>query len=98
MILTGTLLGVSDRQREYNGERWTERVAHILDGMVTVQVTLQRGSDTRRAFDESKLPAEQSPVALEVYGRGAANKRVYLTGVRSLSESDVAEALGLLSV
>ena len=97
-ILTGQLLAVADRPREYNGERWTERTLHLLDGVHTTQVTLLRANNSGPGFDESKLPAEGEKVALEVWPRGAANKRVYYTAVRALSETDVAEALGLLSV
>lgn len=97
-ILTGTVLAVEDRPREYNGERWTERTLHLLDGVHTQQVTLLRANNGRPGFDEAMLPEKGATVALEVWLRGAANKRVYYTGVRVLSDADVAEALGLLSV
>lgn len=98
MILTGTLLAVSDRPREWQGDRWNERTLHLLDGVRTQEVTLQRGSADRPAFDESKLPESGlgNVVALEVYARGGGNKRVYYTATRAVSEHDVAEALGLL--
>lgn len=97
-ILTGTVLAVADNPREYNGERWTERVLHILDGVHSIPVTLLRANGGRPAFDESALPAKGETVALEVWPRGGGNKRVYFTAVRVLSESDVAEAVGLLGV
>lgn len=96
MIVTGTYLATSDRPREYQGDRWTERTLHLLDGVRTVEVTLQRSSADRAAFDESKLPEPNQTVAVEVYARGSATKRVYYTGTRVLSEHDIAEALGLL--
>lgn len=95
MILTGTLLAVSDRPREWQGDRWNERTLHLLDGVRTTEVTLQRGSDTRPTFDESALPAPNSPVALSVYAR-AGKSRVYFTASHVVSEHEVAEALGLL--
>lgn len=97
-ILTGTVLAVTDRPREWQGERWTERSLHLLDGVHTTEVTLLRANNGRAGFDEGELPEKGETVALEVWLRGGGNKRVYYTGVRVLTEQDVAEAVGLLAV
>jgi hypothetical protein len=98
LMLTGQVLAVADNPREYNGERWTERVLHLLDGVHSMQITLLRANNGRPAFDESALPDKGETVTLEVWSRGGGNKRVYYTAVRVLTEQDVAEALGLVAV
>ena len=97
MLLTGTLLAVVDRHREWEGERWTERTLHLLgDDFHTTEVTLSRAGANSYAFDESRLPEPHQPVALSVYAKAGAQKRVYWTATAVASEDDLMSALGLL--
>lgn len=99
--IIGTLLDVTERPREWEGRKWTEHVAHVLDGVHTTEVTLQGPSrDGRSAgLDPALLkPHNGERVCLEVYGRGGGNKRVYLTATRVLDADALADSLGLVSV
>lgn len=102
MIVIGTLLDVTTRQREYEGRTWDEHTAHLLDGHEVSDVTLQGPSRDGRSAGLSPLVVidhKGERVALDVYCRSSNNtKRVYFTATELLTADDIAERLGLVSV
>lgn len=99
-LIIGTLLGVTDSQREYEGRSWIEHTAHILDGVRTMEVTLQGPSrdGSSRGLDPTLVKQHDGErIALETYSR-TGKTRVYVTATKLLAADDIAEALGLVSV
>jgi hypothetical protein len=99
-LIIGTLLGVTDSQRDYEGRSWIEHTAHILDGVRTMEVTLQGPSrdGSSRGLDPTLVKTHEGErIALETYCRSG-KTRVYFTATKLMTEQDVAEALGLVSV
>lgn len=98
-IVIGRLLDVTSRERVWpSGDRSTEHTAHVMDGVRVDQITLANPTADRPGLDPTLVKTfNGEQVAFEVYGRGGGNKRVYLTATRLLSESDIADALGVLA-
>lgn len=99
-IIIGTLLDVTSEERSYEGRTWIEHTAHLLDGVRTDRVTLQRPRDGRDpGLDPALVKTYNGQrLALETYSRSSNNtKNVYRTATRILSEDDIASSLGLLS-
>jgi len=98
--IIGTLLDVTTYNGTWpSGDARVEHTAHILDGIRTTQVTLANPRGTDPGLQPGVVSAHKGEVvALEVYGRGGNNKRVYLTATRLLTADDFADALGLASV
>lgn len=84
LLIVGKVLGVTEHQRSYNGESWTERRLHVLDDMRTAEVTLSKD------FDVTTLPARDGDVAVEVSVRAYAGKNGVGYGLTGWKVADAA--------
>lgn len=98
-LLIGTLLDVTSRERVWpSGDRSIEHTAHVMDGVRVDQIALANPNSDRPGLSPDLVKTfKGQQIALDVYGRGGGNKRVYLTATRVLSEADIADALGVLA-
>lgn len=98
--IIGTLLDVTTYEGTWpSGDKRVEHTAHILDGIRTTQVTLANARPGEPGLEPGVVAAHKGErIALETYGRGGNNKRVYLTATRLLTADDFADALGLAAV
>lgn len=98
--IIGTLIDVTSRERTWpSGDKSIEHTAHVMDGVRVDQITLQNSTSERQGLDPDLVKTYKGErLALEVYGRGSANKRVYLTATRVLDVDALADALGLATV
>jgi hypothetical protein len=95
----GTLLDVTTFEGTWpSGDKRIEHTAHVMDGLRVDQIALATPTPQRPGLNPDDVRQFKGQhIALETYGRGGGNKRVYLTATRVLSESDIAGALGITS-
>lgn len=99
-IVIGTLLDVTSRERVWpSGDRSIEHTAHVMDGVRVDQITLANPTADRPGLSPDLVKTHKGErVALDVYGRGGGNKRVYLTATRLVDVDTLADSLGLATV